>query len=244
MKIIDAYWDKENLGVATTEIVSSANDSIKELKSTLGDIKSPYTVVKIPSGCTEQLLSVQEMGFSVIEVSFNYESKLSKIKLPTLYERFMPDVMLEPATEELKERALNEVLSGSIFSTDRIALDPAFSKELSGKRYYNWCRKALEGGAEMVIAYYKGIPAAFNISQKSSVKGNMSVGLLGGNLQGAPNGLGFLLVACEAECCKRLGLSICEGTTSSNNFSSLRLHMECGFVITSSNYVLVRHLNV
>lgn len=213
MKIIDAYWDKENLGVATTEIVSSANDSIKELKSTLGDIKSPYTVVKIPSGCTEQLLSVQEMGFSVIEVSFNYESKLSRIKLPALFERFMLDVVLEPATEELKERALNEILCGSIFSTDRIALDPAFSRELSGKRYYNWCRKALEGGAEMVIAYYKGIPAAFNISQKSSIRGNVSVGLLGGNLQEAPNGLGFLLVACEAECCKRLGLSICEGTT-------------------------------
>lgn len=242
MKIVDAYWEKRNLGVEVKEIVCSEKDSIDELKETLSQIKAPYSVVKVPSGCVPLLMMSQQCGYSLIEASISYEGSLKTICPPRIFGHFTPHVSISPASRQLVDRALIEMESGRIFTTDRIALDPLFSKETAGRRYANWCRDEMAAGAEMEIAFYKGEPIAFNVSREMKERPGAFVGLMGGVFsQYMDSGMGFLLVHCEMEACKKNGGKWCLGTTSSNNMPSLRLHMRYGFDITCTQYVLIKH---
>ena len=243
MNIVNAIWEKRNLGVDVVEIVCSEKDTNEELESVIDSIDVPYSVVKIPSGRVDLLLLSQQLGYKVIELSYNYECNIKRIIVPGIYSRFLEDVDIDIATDELKERALNEIASGQIFTTDRIALDPMFSREISGIRYKNWCIDVLEGGADMEVAYYRGKPVVFNISKEISGRPGAYDGIIGGAFSGYLNsGLGFLLVHCEIETCKRYGGKYCIGNTSSNNMSSLRLHMQYGFDIKFAQYVLIKHI--
>ncbi len=242
MRIIDAYWEKRNLGVDVKEVICSETDTVEELKETLLQIDTPYSVVKVPSGCVPFLLAAQQCGYSLIEASISYEGSIKTICPPRVFGHFTPHVSIRTASRDLVEKALVEMESGKIFTTDRIALDPAFSREMAGKRYANWCRDVMESGAEMEIAYYKEAPVAFNVSCEKNDRPGAFVGLMGGVFSSfLDKGMGFLLVHCEMEACMKNGGKWCIGTTSSNNISSLRLHLRYGFDITGTQYVLIRH---
>ena len=242
MRMIDAYWEKRNLGIDVQEVICAANDSDEELKDILLRLTVPYSVVKIPANCISLLMAAGQMGYSLIETSIHYEGKVKNIVPPSLYERFNRFVSVETADEQMMEKVLKEIESGNIFTTDRIALDPFFSKKIAGVRYSNWCKDEIEAGADMEIAYYKGVPAAFNVSKEKKGRPGAYVGLIGGVFtEFIENGLGFLLVQCEVETCKKNGGQWCLGTTSSNNLPSLRLHLHYGFDVSSLEYVLIKH---
>lgn len=242
MKIIDAYWERRNLGVDVKEIVCDEPDAVEELKEVLLHIETPYSVVKIPSGCVPLLLTAQQCGYFLIEVSISYEGSLKTLSPPRVYEHFAPHVSIAGASPDLVRKALDEMESGRVFTTDRIALDPVFSKETAGKRYANWCRDEMEAGAAMEIACYKGEPFAFNVSREKKDRPGAFLGLMGGMFPEFLNkGMGFLLVHCEIEVCRKNGGKWCLGTTSSNNMPSLRLHLRYGFEMTHTQYVLIKH---
>ena len=242
MKIVDAYWERRNLGVDVKEIVCDELDTVEELKEILRHVEAPYSVVKIPSGCVPLLLAAQQCGYFLIEASISYEGSMKTLCVPRVYGHFAPHVSISEASGELVRKALDEMESGRIFTTDRIALDPMFSREMAGKRYANWCRDEMEAGAEMEIAYYKGEPFAFNISREEKDRPGAFLGLMGGMFSTFLNkGMGFLLVHCEIEACRKNGGKWYLGTTSSNNMPSLRLHLRYGFEITRTQYVLIKH---
>ena len=88
MKIVDAVWEKRNLGVDVTEIVCEASDSKEELISALSKVKAPYSVCKVPSGAVELLLCAQEQGYQVIEMLIGMERKTKDLELPSKYKGF------------------------------------------------------------------------------------------------------------------------------------------------------------
>ena len=242
MKVIDAFWEKRNLGVDVQEVVCSSLDSESALRETLLQIRVPYSVVKIPANNIPLLLTAQQCSYVLIETSISYEGRLNALHTPRFYERFLPRVSFEVATDTWVERVLDEMEAGKVFSTDRIAVDPLFSSVMAGRRYDNWCRDELERGAELLVAYYNDNPVAFNLSREDKERTGAFVGLLGGVFsEYLDKGMGFLLVHCETETCRRHGGKWCLGTTSSNNLPSLRLHMHYGFDITSIQYVLIKH---
>ena len=224
------------------EILCAETDSAEELEETLFQVDVPYSVVKIPSGCIPLLLMSQRCGYSFVEASISYEGNIKTLCPPRIFERFIPQVSVSGATRALADKALSEMESGRIFTTDRIAVDPMFSRAMAGKRYANWCRDEMGAGAEMEIAYYKDLPVAFNVSRERKDRPGAFVGLMGGLFsEFLDKGLGFLLLQCEMETCRRNGGKWCLGTTSSNNMPSLRLHLHYGFDITCTQYVLVKH---
>ena len=241
MKIIDAFWEKKNLGVDTTEIVCDGSESYTDVEIELSKIKTNYSVLKIPTGNYDLLNIGQKYGYSVIEVSFKLIGNVNVVKLPTMYNRFIQHVKVEPATDEIKAKVLNEIAAGEIFSTDRIAIDPLFSKELAGKRYCNWCNDAIEKGANLEIAYYKNSPVAFNFNALPDER-KICDGLLGGVFSEAlDKGLGFLVLYTELESCKKMGGKSVISTVSSNNLPILKLHTQFGFDIKEMKYVLIKH---
>ena len=49
MKVIDAVWEKENLGVETKEVVIDHGDCKRNALKFLETVSAEYVVVKIPS---------------------------------------------------------------------------------------------------------------------------------------------------------------------------------------------------
>ena len=240
MKIVDAVWEKRNLGVDVTEIVCEASDSKEELITVLSKVNTPYSVCKIPSGSAELLLCAQEQGYQVIEMSIAMEGKTKELSLPRIYQRFASEISVRDADEEQTEQVLREIEFGSIFKTDRIALDPHFGEEAAGRRYANWTRDLIEQGAHVCIGYYKDVPAAFGVNQDK--EGAVSHDVLGGVLGNSVGvGLGFLSAYSNLVSAIRYGNVKVVAYVSSNNPAIIHLRQHFGFQITEMQYVLVKH---
>ncbi len=240
MKITDAYWEKRNLGVDVTEIACAASDNKEELISVLSEVRTPYSVCKIPGGAAELLLCAQEQGYRVIEMSIGLEGKTKDVGLPSMYRRFEPEISIRDAEAKQIEEILQEVESGSIFSTDRIALDPHFGPKAAGRRYANWIRDLLQQGAHLCVGYYKDLPVAFGVNQD---KGRgVSDAVLGGALNNeAVVGLGFLSIYANLISGIQHGNTKIQTHVSSNNPPIIHLHRQFGFQISEMQYVLVKH---
>ena len=240
MELINAVWEKRNLGVDCIEVSCAEHDEADELNKVLADISVSYSVVKIPAGSADLLYTAQMQGYMVAETGIEIWGDMRRVKTPKMYERFLPHIKMEQAEGEMLDKVLNYIRSGQIFTTDRVATDPHFSVEIAGRRYYYWCQDALEQGAYMGVLYYKDQPIAFNLSKQK--EHGISDGLLGGVFPEAVNkGLGFLIVHGENEICKLHGGKTCIGRVSSNNLPILRLHTQYGYEIRRISYVLVKH---
>lgn len=240
MRIVDAVWEKRNLGVEVKEIICDYQDKSEKLCSELEKVNEAYSVVKIPMGHTDLLLEVQKLGYSVMEMSIQVEGKIDKMEIPAIYQRFIPHISICNADESILKKVLDEIREGSIFDTDRIARDPDFSKRIAGERYYNWSCDEIGRGAKTVVAYYKDEPVAFGINK--IVGGTRYDAFLGGVFSKVQNrGLGFLALYANMESVRYQGGKIIETRVSSNNLPILRLHMQYGYEIKDMNYILVKH---
>ena len=240
MELINAVWEKRNLGVDCIEVSCSLHDKPDKLSDALVAIDVPYSVVKIPAGSADLLYTAQMCGYRVAETGIELWGDMRRVKTTKMYERFLPYIRMEQAEGSILDKALYDIRSGQIFTTDRVATDPYFSVEMAGRRYYYWCQDMLKQGAYMGILYYKNQPIAFNLSHQR--ENGLSDGLLGGVFPEAFNkGLGFLIVHGENEICKIHGGKICIGRVSSNNLPILRLHMQYRYEIRRISYVLVKH---
>ncbi len=241
MRVIDAIWEKENIGVDTTEVVCDGKETRDELIGVLEKVATPYSVLKMPVGNYNLLLVGQDCGYRVIELAIRLTANVNRVYIPEIYRRFLPNLQVRVADKGMEEKVFDDILSGKIFSTDRIALDPHFSKELAGRRYYNWCKKMVENGANLAIAFYKDDPVAFNISSKPNEKKACN-GLLGGVFPEAlDRGLGFLVPFTQLESCKMMGGITAISSVSSNNPPILKIHNQYGYEIREMNYVLIKH---
>lgn len=240
MKIIDAVWEKRNLGCDVCEIELATEDDIIDVSHVLQKVSTPYSVVKCPVGNFDLLMCVQENGYKVVETSIMLEGKSAKIELPNIYQRFKPMISFRMADDFLMQKMLDEIQEGKIFSTDRIAIDPIFSPEIAGRRYCNWAKDEIEKGAKVSIAYYKDEPVAFGISKK--IDENKYDAFLGGVFKESANkGLGFMAIQANNEMIILNGGKTIVTHVSSNNLPILRLHMQFGYEIKDMQYILVKH---
>ena len=240
MQVIDAIWEKRNLGTDVLEVQCETSDSSEALKSVLQSIKVPYSVCKIPSGEVELLKCAQELDYQVVEMSICMEGKLKDIALPKVYERFMKDVTVKEADEDEIEYVLKHIEQGELFATDRIALDSCYGKKIAGKRYGNWVKDLLPKGARVCIALFKDIPVAFgiNLDKENSVSDAFLGGILS-NEEGS--GLGFLSLYANIVTAQKYGNRKIISNVSSNNPAIINLHLQFGYKIRSMQYVLIKH---
>lgn len=240
MKIIDAVWEKRNLGVDVREMVCDGTETAEELEKQLAKIQVPYSVLKIPSGSTDLLLAAQSAGYHFMETSISLDGKVSTMSLPRIYQRFESFIEVKKAEGDFLDKILQEIETGTIFETDRITRDPYFSQKIAGRRYANWTKDELNKGAEAVISFYKEQPVAFGINLCSD--GTVYDAFLGGVFTEAANkGLGFLALYANMESIRNQGGTRIVTRVSSNNMPILRLHMQYGYEITDMNYILIHH---
>ena len=242
MKIIEAIWEKRNLGVTCLELEIEKNDSVEEVVKVINDDDHEYVVAKVIVGRMDILSLLQEKGYIFLETLFETEIDLrKKPQMPEICRKIINDhVGYHIACLAEIDSVIKEIKKGEIFSTDRIALDSFFSKRLAGQRYANWTKDVMDSGkAKMIITEYDSKSIGFNVLID---KGNIIDGMLGGLFSDYLNsGLGFANAGVAVNSAYDLGAKKMISHVSSNNFQMFKLHMLFGLHVKRINYVLIMH---
>ncbi len=133
-----------------------------------------------------------------------------------------------------------DLIRPGIFRSDRVSIDPAFSRQLGGQRYANWLRSMLEAGGYL-YEVMKGEKAIgfFVITRKD--ENTVDPVLMAMYDEENDRGLGALLHkktldTCFTHPCKRL-----PSTIVSNNAKVHRVYVNAGATIADTLYTYVKH---
>ena len=242
MKTIEASWEKRNVGVECFEIEIGKSDTVSEVLSIIHSRPEKYFVAKVLAGRTDILLALQADGFQFIETNIQTEIALTeKPAPPSKCANLIRYAGYHIGNDDEVKFAIDEIRKGTIFATDKVALDPFFSQRIAGQRYAFWSEDVMQSGkAKMIITEYNGDNVGFNIIID---KGKYYDGFLGGLYTEYLNsGLGFANVNAAVNAVFDLGGRKMISGVSSNNFQMLKLHMMFGLKIKKLTYNLIKHM--
>ena len=237
MIIVNATWEKRNLGVTTTEITIESGDNEDSVKEQLSLISSEYSVVKVPSNMGQILKVVQENGYVFIEDMIHVEHDLNEVEMNRVLKRLYEKTSYREMTDSDFEQLLQEVENG-MFDNDRISNDDFFAKGLSSKRYMNWIKDLREKGTRFFAITYGNDCSGFVALEKKTDETYYSV-LGGGYEKYRKSGLG--IIQKEPEITRKLGGKRLVTSVSSNNVGQLKALIMNGYKPYSIDHVLVKH---
>ena len=236
MKIIDAFWEKRNLGVTCQEVTIENNDV--DIQACLISLQASYQVVKIPVERPDLIWTVQDLGFKFVEVQFLSTHNLKVPCLTPPLERLKNAITCSKVIGKSVEKINKEILRG-IFLTDRVAIDPHFGLERSARRYVGWLDDEIEHGGRVYELTYKSRSVGFFVMK---VLGSTCDARIGGVFSDPYiMGLGALLNYLEIVTAKSLGCTILHVPFSSNNPSVLKINNYLNYETKPMFNVFVKH---
>ncbi|MED1204714.1 GNAT family N-acetyltransferase [Heyndrickxia acidicola] len=243
METIIANWEKRNLGVTCEELTVTSDDLLESVLLASEELTAQYQIIKVPSGRTDLLFELQKHGFTFIESNIHFTKKLTRNTLPKPFSSLQEKVEYRSITEKEYEPFLDIIRNNSIFTTDKVALDPHFSPKHSANRYYYWAKDVLSSDGQGYVVSMNKKDIGFFILRKHSESLYESF-LAGVYPEHSKSNMGFAVLSSPIVEAFKRGGRIIETGTSSNNTASLRLHLALGYELQSINYVLVRHINL
>lgn len=238
--IIDAFWEKRNLGLSVYEVIVNEKATVDELDSTY-EIKGDLIYAKVHCENTTVIEKLSQDDFVYVENQFSIQRRLQKFVLPDLYVKTLR--FLEPHIISSFEDAkvIFDELDKGLFSTDRIAVDKNFSVKVANLRYKNWITDMINSGNyECAILKTKSeaLPVAFYINKYEGEIGHCILGAVFINFKNRGIGHSFIHFAIEnaiKQNCKVLKTQI-----SGNNVPVFNIYSSVfGFEITK-NYVVLK----
>jgi hypothetical protein len=245
MQVIDAFWEKRNLGIETKEIILSDSDSLSDIENVLVSLSpgKKYIVAKIPVGKPNFIKLLTDNGFYFVESLFEMSLRITDFQLPKALKRF--DEMLtyrKLTSNEDFERLETEIKKG-IFTTDRIALDPNFGIDISAIRYINWIRDEVQKGGEIFEVLNKEKPIGFFVLKNLS-NGKYDSFLGGMYHNESAMGLGFSIISKPIIEMQKKHAKFYITHISSNNLAIMRLYPIFGFSPANIVYVMTKFQDV
>lgn len=239
MKVIDAYWEKRNLGESTVEITIELEDQISEIEKVLQNQREKYQVVRVPEGYVECNQLLTKHNFYFIEAICSIKNDLKHLDCGPLNDRIKSQMRCKLADAEQLDFLFDELNKG-IFTTDRIALDPYFSVKQAGIRYIGWIKDVMEKGGYALNIYYKNEPAGFLIYR---IDGENADVLLGGMYEKfVMKGIGVATYSKGYEYIKQSGVKKTFSAVSTNNRNAIKTNLAIGYEICGLKYVFVKHI--
>lgn len=239
MRVIDAVWEKRNLGVETKEIEFEEADGLEDVKKCLKDIHGEYMVAKIPTSRADITHLLYEYQFEYMEDLILFVSDLEIVNKSRAMERLYDAVLVKRAEKEDIEEIYTEIRKG-MFSTDRISLDEHFSKEVAAERYANWTMDELERGTELYNYVYKGKNVGFFGLRE--IKDGVYTSFLGGIYNRYRlGGIGTVSMLKILERIKELGGKQLHSMVSSNNIGQVKNLIYIGYYVSKISHVFVKH---
>lgn len=240
MKIIDAVWEKRNLGVSCLELHFDNSDNADDVRKELSSLSlKEYNVARVPSSNTEVCRVIRESGFEFIEAAITLTHDLKSISVRKGLEKLCESCSCAPMDDSDVEYMEAQIDKG-IFATDRISVDPRFGKELSARRYKLWMRDLVAQGNIPMKVMVKGTPVGFFISRERSPKVYDGV-LAGVYSEFEGTGMGYCVQYQGLVRTKELGAKKYIGHISGNNVPVGKIVLSLGFGLDEIEYVFIKH---
>lgn len=237
MKIIDAFWEKRNLGVSSYEVILENGDSSDNIQEKLAELDADYIVVKISADLSGFLSSVQKLGFEYIEDLIHVEHDLSEVTRNRIIQRLYDETSYREMNKDDLEQLWNEIRDG-MFDNDRISNDLHFGKGKAAERYLNWTKDLLQNDAKFYVIRYKNDSTGFVILESKDGITYHSV-LGGGYKKYRKSGIG--IIQKEQEITKLLGGKRLVTAVSSNNVGQLKALIMNGYRPYLIEHIFIKH---
>ena len=249
MKCINAEWELRNLGVKTIELSIDKEDaelSADELLNIIENYRQLYDAkyVVIKSDVKYPVISkyLQRANFFLIENQVGLRcSRKDALDALNKYRQICEGVSYRSASEDDIQLIFSEIENG-IFTTDRVALDSYFGKEIANRRYLLWTKDEISRGSFIHLALYENKPFAFFLDK--AVNEKTLHGLLGGLFNSAKlKNLGMMYMYSATLSFIDNGWKFSITDASSNNPQILKLQFMFGKQITTIKNVFVKHFD-
>lgn len=237
MKIVDAVWEKRNLGVDTSEITVEPADMCEDVTQVLMQVNSEYCVIKVPSYRPDLLDIIQDNGYRYIEDMVYVTHYLQEIPYSSIQKRFHSAIHVERMNEEDIGELCIEIEKG-LFDSDRIFLDPYFSHELAKQRYINWVHDEYEKNTDFFKYVYKGNTVGF--FGLKELEGGHYTSFLGGIYKEYRKG-GIGSIVKVPEVVRNLGGKTVSTSVSTNNAVQLKSLTMNGYIPESISHTFIKH---
>lgn len=240
MKVIDAQWEKRNLGVSSYEIRFQTTDDFATVAKNFEKIEErQYMVVKIPSSRYDLAMWIQSCGYIFIESAIGLEHNMKEITMSERIKRAC-DRCTWSVMDTLDEEQLYSEIEKNIFRTDRIYIDPEFSKEQAANRYLLWVKDLINKGSKPVKVLYDGKAVGFFLNSEKDNK--VYDGLLAATYSGFEGtGMGYCIQYAGLKYAIESGARKYLGHVSANNPPVLKCLMNLGLSITDVDYIFIKH---
>ncbi|CUH74798.1 TDP-fucosamine acetyltransferase [Tritonibacter multivorans] len=240
MKIIEAVWEKRNLGLDVLEVELGSDDCPTDVVTALENLPAAdYVSVKVPAGNVALTNAIEDIGFRFREML----STVEVVNLPDLdriMSRYAQHMSTGPAADHEIEEIFDHIRDG-MFTTDRFSLDPAFSAVQSSSRYCGWISDEVARGAELQSIAFKGKFVGFFLVRDAG--GGRFHSLLAGIFPAFQHmGLGYFINHMAYVHCFEKGAKTVSTTFSSNNLGASNIHNIISTRLTSQCYVFSKHL--
>lgn len=242
MKVIDAFWEKRNLGVDTAEFEIEPGDTAESVADIIRSSEKGYNTVKIPGERSDLNKLMNDLGYIYIETSFHLINNLRAVSLNSIQKRMTDCVNYEKMDDNDTDILFSEIEKG-MFTTDRIALNPCFGIEKANKRYVNWIKDESGRNTELYKLIYKNDAIGF-FTFKETEKDVYYPFLAGMYEKFRHSGLGINIVIKPLEEARRRNGRMTSTYVVSNNLSSLTANLEFGYKIQSFNNIFYKNNEV
>ncbi len=237
MKIVDAIWEKRNLGVDTIEIQAEDNDTRQEIIKTLSEINADYAVVKIPTQMTDILFDMNRLGFVYAEDMLHFVHFLSEQPMNPVEKRFYEAIHVEIMNDNDFTCLLDEI-NNNMFSTDRISCDSFFGIKAAAKRYSLWMCDERKNGTLFYKYVYKNSTIGF-FTLRETKKGCYTSALGGIYSEFRSAGLGKIVKVPQTV--RELNGHKLLTSVSSNNPTQIKSMISNGYSLEKIYHIYVKH---
>ncbi len=157
MKIIDAFWEKRNLGLRVCELIFGSNDVIDHDIITEIENSYDYLIAKIPGNSTALMHDLEERGFRYLEnQQVIYFQTDQFLKISKFWKNRFHEIQCARISEiDSLERICSEIRKG-LYLDGRISADPLIEKGISDLRIVNWLRDLHTKSSTSVYSLKKG----------------------------------------------------------------------------------------
>lgn len=240
MKVIDAFWEKRNLGVDAVSFHIGPEDTLEEILPIIDETDVEYQTAIIDPNKLNIALELQKHGFKFIESTLYLSAPIDEIRIPPNLERFQSSMTYRPATEKEINEIVESVKNGNIFNTDKIALDPFFGIKKSGIRYSFWIKDLVKSGKTCFVITYKDEVIGFEVSD---IEDGVVMGYIGGRLPSKTGRmLGAAIYVPKTTYWKTHNAKKINVVVSSNNIPIIKIHQSFGLTVDLCKYVLIKHI--
>lgn len=243
MKIRDAVWECENLGLRVLEVEFEHGDRQFD-SETLRQLEgADYVLVRVPSGQTELIHRLEDDGYRFLATQCAMTLDLHRqVQQPAVARTVCRHVAARDLSSRDELESILSRMDAEMFDTDRISMDPALPNERALQRHRDIVRALFADRRNVCQGLYVGaeLVGFFQLQYRSDRHFFASLAGVFSSFKGS--GLGLAAIWLPVQWALDNNVRQLSTSNSTNNPDSVRMHLEVGYRIERFDYVLRRIL--